>query len=722
VTIGARRGLAWAVSCLLVLGLWAGAETARAAGSGPQGFPNAAIADAGLRYVGQSRPTGWDQPGECIKWVQSWVREAGGRMAGGGPVSAYVNSPAIEVPAGEAVRGDVFQISKGDTYSGSPHTGVVLGPRNGDGTFDVVEGNIPQGSGRVRTHRRVLAAPAGHQLRIWRFGSVAPPGRDPIGSVDQTGGGPHGKIMLRGWSFDPDTPTIGTSVHVYIDGPAGSGAFGGVLPANHQRPDVAAAFPGAGAAHGFDGEIDVPPGNHSVHVYAINTAAGHNNPLLWSGTIHAPAAPGGSPRGSFDEVQGRVGGKALVRGWTYDPDAVSEPADVHAYIDGWAGSGARGIDLGPADRSRPDVNNAFPGVGDDHGFEKVIDGLSPGLHTIYLYAINRAGGGENPLLRVLTVNVPGPDPIGNVDLANGGASGFVQLVGWTLDPDTPEDASDIHVYIGGPAGSGARSEAVHADIQRPDVGAAFPGAGSAHGFSVAIGGVPPGPQPVFVYAINTAQNSNNPLLWSGTINVPGAAAGSPFGHFDTVDGLLSGRAQVRGWTIDGDVMSEPTDVHAYIDGPAGSGARGIDLGSAAASRPDVAAAYPGAGDRHGFDTAIDKLSSGRHVVWMYAINAGGGGENPLLAALPVTVPEGEEPAPPVPEGGEGEPGGGQAGVSKRCRAARRGVKRARERYRAAKRAYKQSPSARTRKRRAKARRSYVAARKAAAKGCRPSAA
>jgi hypothetical protein len=222
-----------------------------------------------------------------------------------------------------------------------------------------------------------------------------------------------------------------------------------------------------------------------------------------------------------------------------------------------------------------------------------------------------------------------------------------------------------------------------------------------------------------VYAINTAPNGHNPLLWSGTVNVPGAAAGSPFGYFDAVNGLLSGRARVRGWTIDGDVATQPTDVHAYIDGPAGSGARGVNLGAADVSRSDVAAAHPGAGDRHGFDARIDELSPGRHVVWLYAINAGGGGENPLLAALPVTVPEGEEQSGEPAGGGPG-PGTGpveQPGVGKRCRAAKRAMRRAKRRYTAAKGAYAAKPSARTRKRRAKARRHYRAARKTAKKRC-----
>lgn len=560
-------------------------------------------------------------------------------MGSGGPVTAYTSSPAVEVPLGEATRGDVFQISQGDTYYGSPHTGVLLGARRADGQFDTVEGNIPQGSGRVVQRTRALSAPSGHQLRIWRFGRVAPSGQSPKGNMDNAGGGTPGFLQLTGWTFDPDTPTASNSVHVYVDGPAGSGTFVGAIPANNARPDVANAYPGAGADHGFSAAIGgIAPGPHGVWVYAINTAPGGDNPVLWTATVNVPGAAAGSPFGSFDVAEGRVGGRALLRGWTVDPDAQTLPTEVHVYVDGPAGSGARGINLGPADKSRPDVPGAHPGVGDNHGFETEIDGLGPGVHSLWVYAINRAGGGDNPLLRVLQVHVPGPQPMGSMDHASGGASGFLNLVGWTLDPDTPTTENSVHVYIDGPAGAGRFAGSLPARVLRPDVAKTFPGAGAAHGFAGAIGGISPGAHGVWVYAIDTG-GGTNPLLWTATVNVPGAQPGSPFGSFDTAEGRRGGAARVTGWTIDPDAKTTPTEVHAYIDGPAGSGARGVNLGLADESRPDVPGVHPGAGDNHGFDAVVDGLAPGVHTLWVYAINNAGGGENPLLRSLEVVVPD-----------------------------------------------------------------------------------
>jgi hypothetical protein len=353
--------------------------------------------------------------------------------------------------------------------------------------------------------------------------------------------------------------------------------------------------------------------------------------------VSNPPPGTGDPFGSFDSATGRVGGAAQVSGWTIDPDAPTTPTAVHVYVDGLAGSGARGVSLGLANLSRPDVATAFPGAGDAHGFNATITALSPGVHTLYAYAINAAGGGSNPLLRTLQATVPGPDPIGTLDLAQGAVGGSIAVNGWMLDPDAPTTSGWVHVYVDGPAGSGARVVGVPAVVDRPDVAAAYPGAGPAHGFSTAIGGISPGVHKIYAYLINVAGGGSNPLLATASVSVPTVPAGSPFGSFDGATGQAGGVAQVGGWTIDPDAPTTPTAVHIYVDGPAGSGVRGVNLGLADLSRPDVGAAFPGSGDVHGFNATITGLRPGVHTLWAYAINATGNGANLLLRTLQVTV-------------------------------------------------------------------------------------
>ncbi|HVN52482.1 MAG TPA: hypothetical protein VMT43_13685, partial [Acidimicrobiales bacterium] len=59
-------------------------------------------------------------------------------------------------------------------------------------------------------------------------------------------------------------------VRVYVDGRSVL-----VLTAGGTRNDVATAFPGYGAAHGFDGSVNVAGGRHSVCVHAVNRGAGN---------------------------------------------------------------------------------------------------------------------------------------------------------------------------------------------------------------------------------------------------------------------------------------------------------------------------------------------------------------------------------------------------------------------------------------------------------------
>jgi hypothetical protein len=132
--------------------------------------------------------------------------------------------------------------------------------------------------------------------------------------------------------------------------------------------------------------------------------------------------------GNVDVVDCNVG----IQGWAFDWNSVGANLDIHTYYGGLAGSGAPGIAYsakagapdasgnGPAVdpvtepnkyqyRYRSDINVAYPGAGNYHGFLIPIpvsykDG-SP--HTVYVYAIGAGGG--NPLIGTKTFTC-----IGNV--------------------------------------------------------------------------------------------------------------------------------------------------------------------------------------------------------------------------------------------------------------------------------------------------------------------
>ena len=64
-----------------------------------------------------------------------------------------------------------------------------------------------------------------------------------------------------------------------------------------------------------------------------------------------------------------------------------------------------------------------------------------------------------------------------------------------MDEDAPTQALDVHVYV-----DGKLATQVVADRARADIGRAFPGAGSLHGYSATLD-VAPGTHQVCTYAI-----------------------------------------------------------------------------------------------------------------------------------------------------------------------------------------------------------------------------
>lgn len=410
-------------------------------------------------------------------------------------------------------------------------------------------------------------------------------GGDPFGSLDIVRESPEG-ARVAGWAIDPDTSSP-IDVHVW------AGNVGTSLRADLARPDVGSTHQAAGPNHGFDRSVPIPAGTSTLCAYAINVGSGANV-LLGCETVRA------EPFGAIDAVH-RVPGGIALQGWAIDAnDGPNTPSTVHIWTTapGVAATGAAAT----AGVTRGDIGAAFPRYGPDHGFSTTVAAI-PGEGKYCVHAAN-TGPGSNVLLgcRTVTASV---EPVGAVDVLRLDG-GRVVASGWALDPDTAAPIN-VDMYVGT---SGQR---LTADAIRSDVGAAFPGYGSGHGFSAVLA-APPGRSQSCIFAINQGAGSNRLLQCKDT-----SLTGSPHGWIDSVV-LGAEGARVSGWALDPD-STEPVDVHVYVD------QAGTSL-TAEASRPDVGASYPAHGPNHGFDRTV-AAQPGQNVC-AYAIDRAAPGGTVLL--------------------------------------------------------------------------------------------
>jgi hypothetical protein len=326
---------------------------------------------------------------------------------------------------------------------------------------------------------------------------------------------------------------------------------------------------------------------------------------------------GGSPTGNLEQLSVR-GGSIHLEGWTYDPDQPATPINVGVSVDG-----AWSLSI-PADQDRPDVGAAFPQAGSRHGFRGQFP-VAPGTHNVCVVFVNVAPYGGNAWASCQSLTVQRADantPIGNVDeIRTDGRQ--LSVRGWAMDPDALASALRVDVYV-----NGALAQAVTADAQRPDIAAAFPAAGPAHGWSWATTVTQPGSYRICLYAVNLNRGIGDTLL-TCTVSTVSAALFQPLGHVDV--GQLKGRTfTFDGWAMDPDDPAAPVMVAFFLDG------RLEWAVWSGGSRPDIANAFPGAGDQHGFALSR-QVSPGAHTACAYAVNIGAGNANSPLGCASGTV-------------------------------------------------------------------------------------
>ncbi|MCZ2822325.1 serine hydrolase [Modestobacter sp. VKM Ac-2977] len=313
-----------------------------------------------------------------------------------------------------------------------------------------------------------------------------------------------------------------------------------------------------------------------------------------------------NPFGNLEVATEVSPGVVRVGGWAADSDGPSWPLDVHVYLDGnFAGQASAGLD-------RPDIPAAFPGYSAARGFSLDLR-VEEGVHRLCVNAINVGRGTDNPELgcRTFTVRL---SPLGNLDSGHPQGLRAVQVHGWTMDPEAPGTPTDVHLYVDGRLASGANAAG-----DRPDVAAAYPGTGAAHGFATLVPLPAPGRHEVCAYAINVPGTGGvNPQLGCATVDAPAAM----LGHLDWAT-PQGGLVALSGWAMDPLRPGSTVEVHVYSDGG------WVTATTAGGPRPDVESVYPEGGPTHGFSVSA-ALPPGQHRVCAYAIYRDGRAGNPEL--------------------------------------------------------------------------------------------
>ncbi|MGI9579100.1 MAG: hypothetical protein ACR2OH_12945 [Microthrixaceae bacterium] len=287
-------------------------------------------------------------------------------------------------------------------------------------------GGEPVGKRRMKmTRRRGLRSIGWMVLAIALVGTAClgpgqfdPTGRAPIGAlelvVDAAGG-----IRVKGWTLDPETSA---SLVVKV---GSEGVVHDVL-ANRSRPDVAAAYPGYGAAHGFDYTFGpLPAGLRGICVWVPNQYGAGDDRLLGCQNIQVTD---GTPVGALESLTSLAPRTITASGWVFDPNTTAS-SEIVVNIDGNLAARVR------ADDYRADIAAAY-GRGSS-GYQVDVE-AEPGSHQVCVATFN-IGYGIDRLLGCDTVVVAESTedrrPVGELTSVEPQSSSSVSVAGTASDPD-----------------------------------------------------------------------------------------------------------------------------------------------------------------------------------------------------------------------------------------------------------------------------------------------
>jgi|GEM_PF-665899 len=295
-------------------------------------------------------------------------------------------------------------------------------------------------------------------------------------------------------------------VHLYLGGAFGSGVMQGSYRAdNPSEPGVASACSAQGARYRFaipiTNSMVIEHGGKSIHVHGISPVGGTPNLLNHSGQFRIPVntAPNVSLTSPASGTAVTAPGSFVLRASASDPD--DGVASVTFYANG---------QLLGTDATAP--------------YELTWSGVGPGQYSVHAVARDTRGASTGSNAASITVSAPVSVVKGSIEGVTGN-----QIVGWACSTYRNEPI-DVHLYVGGAAGTGVGVGAYRAD--RPSdhtVAAACQAQGAHYSFAIPItddlvnahGG-----QSIFVHGISPVGGIPNLADGSGQFRIPVNAAPS----------------------------------------------------------------------------------------------------------------------------------------------------------------------------------------------------
>ena len=210
--------------------------------------------------------------------------------------------------------------------------------------------------------------------------------------------------------------------------------------------------------------------------------------------------------------------------WSYN--GISSGGSISSYVPQPGDFAA--VENNGSDSDGPDHTALVYSVNSSSGTLTTIEGNVSNKvvkRTYNLSNLKLTSGNSTENAKVKIVGFGEPDypvsyqqPQGKVELVEGG-NGTVRVSGWAFDYDDTSVPLDIHIYVGGKSGSGAKGYVTQANLEKTDVHTAF-GVGKNHGFDATIKVDVRGSQPVYIYAIDVGKEyMGNPEIGSGTASI-----------------------------------------------------------------------------------------------------------------------------------------------------------------------------------------------------------